>query len=184
MIPETTEYENENTDQDLDPEPTTAPLARLDSPQSIVHACWMFGEKSDYVYEFTQNGSTVADLNIDAIRDIATQLGLVIEETTHEETDSDWIVQTKACNPKTGAVSLGIAKEPKATQNGLDNRFAFQSAVAKSQRNVLRQLIPSSIPKMILRHFDVTPSDAVVDIIETETAQQGGRSVHRRDKCP
>lgn len=173
----TTEHEPEATEQQTHETETggkgitPAPLAMLDTPQAIVQACGLFGEKSDYIYEFSQNGSVVADLNIDAIRDIATQLGLVLEETTYSETESDWIVQSKACNPQTGAISLGVAKEPKATRNGLDNRYAFQAAVSKSQRNALRQLIPSSIPKMVLRHFGVTPAHTeseTTDVLDTE----------------
>ena len=78
MKHETTETTAEIIDTDIseNPGPTPLVIARLDSPASIVHACGLFGEKSDYIYEFEQNGSKVSDLNIDCIRDIASRMGL------------------------------------------------------------------------------------------------------------
>ena len=143
---------------DTEPADTPAPLAiaKLDSPAAIVQACGLYGEKSDYIYEFEQNGSKVADLNIDAIRDIASRMGLIVEATTHQETDTDWIVETKASDPKTGAVSIGIVKEAKFYPNSRrENRYAFNNGISKSQRDALKRLIPSSVQKAILRYFGV-----------------------------
>lgn len=164
MKHETTETTAEIVDTDISENPgLAAPLviARLDSPASIVQACGLYGEKSDYIYEFEQNGSKVSDLNIDCIRDIASRMGLIVEETTYTETDTDWIAETKASDPKTGAVSIGIAKEAKYYNgNHRENRYAFNNAISKSQRDALKRLIPSSVQNAVLRHFDVTEPPA------------------------
>ena len=144
-------------DTDAEPTDTPAPLAiaKLDSPAAIVQACGLYGEKSDYIYEFEQNGSKVADLNIDCIRDIASRMGLIVEATTYTETAECWIAETKASDPKTGAVSIGIAKEAKYYNGTRENRYAFNNAISKSQRDALKSLIPSSVQRTVLRYFGV-----------------------------
>lgn len=147
---------NETTETTEIVEATPLSIAQLETQEAIVKACGLYGEKSDYIYEFEQNGSKVADLNIDAIRDIASRMGLIVEATTYQETAECWIAETKASDPKTGAVSIGIAKEAKYYNGSRrEDKYAFNKSVSKSQRDALKRLIPSSVQKTILRHFGV-----------------------------
>lgn len=130
-------------------------LAQLKSTYEIVEAVGIRGQKEDYIYEFKQNGVTVSDLKINTVRDIANRFGFVVVDMKYEETPEAWIVTATAKNPETGATAMGVVHELKETERGNYNRYAFNNAIAKAQRDALRRLIPTAVVTSILKHFGV-----------------------------
>ena len=113
---------------------------------------------SEYLYEFSQGGKTVVDLNAHGIRHLAMMLHVSIEETEVSETSDGkaWLVKARATNVRFGtsyesAVVQAKFYRPKRgeTEPRADHQ-ALEKALTRAQRNAMRGLIPTDMIKRLI----------------------------------
>ena len=114
---------------------------------------------SEYLYEFSQGGKTVVDLNAHGVRHLAMMLHISIESTDVQETSDGkgWVVKAKAKNVRFGTCYESAVFQSKfygAKRGDAEPRPDHQSlekAMTRAQRNAIRGLIPTDMIKRLIQ---------------------------------
>ncbi|MDI6860340.1 MAG: hypothetical protein QMC85_07580 [Methanocellales archaeon] len=110
----------------------------------------------EYVYSFPSGGRQVTGLSYAGVKEVARRLGsITLSDLKIDEREDSYTVQVKATDKIRDFQMWGVAKQPKKMKlrdgTEVEDQFALQKAVSKSQRNALRAIIPEKIAIEMLK---------------------------------
>ena len=134
-----------------------------------------------YLYSFSQGGNEITDLTADGIGDMGQRLGISIVAIRVVETDDSDMITVEAKSERilpdgTIVHRYGVAVEKKS------NRFHWQQAYTKAQRNAIKAQLPMTYLKEAIRlkygegalYADDIEADGA-GALSTEVSQLKGR---------
>jgi len=133
----------------------------------------------EFVYSFQQEGHLVTQLSWLGIQEASRAFGgLKCDVEKETETEETIRIVIRATDTRTNASRFGVAQQEKKMMTKLgvmDDKFAWQKAYSKAQRNALRQLLPQTllkewIDKKLGKKVEVPPQP-----ISTETPSFGDK---------
>lgn len=112
----------------------------------------------EYTYSFRVGGREVVGLSYSGIKAIAQNLGNIeVLEVQHHDLGDSWLVKSKGVNRNNGLTLWGVAQQSKKLRrkDGSEeiDDFSLTKCASKSQRNLLRSLLPEKIALELLKKW-------------------------------
>lgn len=113
--------------------------------------------EADMVYAFMSKDKkgkkkVNIELSWEGIKSIALEYGAIVTDLKHvEETDTYVQVYFTATDLVSKVTVWGAVKQAKFSEKGKPNRKAFEMAISKAQRNAIKNLLPTSRVKPMLK---------------------------------